>query len=232
MDIQFPFPVHDMFIDPCNAENDGKGNYVYITPQYVVAHEVACPADVPAPNFIKNANIPNAPANFHEIVDVNGVYRALPVEKGRCALGWHCLYHGNRCSFGIEMAHYTNRDDFMKAYQIYCARHAYWLLVNGWDISHLKTHQEMNGMFPQDHGDHTDPVGYFASFGISIQQFKSDVQQWMQKLKPKEEYKMTVEDANKIIAILGGIYNAGLDKDEVHRLANELRKASNQPVQN
>jgi hypothetical protein len=182
--ITFPFPVYDMFIDPNNAENDGRGNYVFITPKYQVAHEVAAPANTPAVNFIKNANRPDAPANFHEIVDVNGVYRALPIEKGKCAFGWHALHHANMESFGIEMAHYTNEADFRKAYDIYCARHAYWLLVNDWDISHLKTHHEVTIMYENlDHGDHTDPDNYFQSYGISPAQFKQDVEKWMQKLQ-------------------------------------------------
>ncbi|MBS4065733.1 MAG: glycoside hydrolase family 25 protein [Chitinophagaceae bacterium] len=48
------------------------------------------------------------------------------------------------------------------------------------------------------------------------------------------EYKMTPEDANKIItAFLGPIYNFVTDpkeKEECNRLANELRKASGQPT--
>ncbi len=43
-------------------------------------------------------------------------------------------------------------------------------------------------------------------------------------------YSLTTEDADKLIAILQGIYQAGLDPQEAHRLANELRKASGQPT--
>lgn len=45
---------------------------------------------------------------------------------------------------------------------------------------------------------------------------------------------MSVEDANKIIAFLSAAYMATEDpqaRDEFHRLANELRKASGQPMQ-
>lgn len=48
------------------------------------------------------------------------------------------------------------------------------------------------------------------------------------------DYEMKVEDANRIISLLGGAYGATADKeakDEYHRLANELRKASGQQVQ-
>lgn len=46
--------------------------------------------------------------------------------------------------------------------------------------------------------------------------------------------KMTPEDANKIIKLLGGAFGVTNDKEaqaEIHRLANELRKASGQPIQ-
>ncbi|NOV03564.1 N-acetylmuramoyl-L-alanine amidase [Paenibacillus sp. LMG 31457] len=45
---------------------------------------------------------------------------------------------------------------------------------------------------------------------------------------------MSVEDANKIIAFLSAAYMATDDpqaREEFHRLANELRKASGQPLQ-
>lgn len=47
----------------------------------------------------------------------------------------------------------------------------------------------------------------------------------------REDYLMKPEDANKIISVLGAFYNLIIeqkDKDELHRLANELRKASGQ----
>lgn len=51
----------------------------------------------------------------------------------------------------------------------------------------------------------------------------------------EEEYMLIKEDANKIIAFLKAAYMAAGSKDsraEFHRLANELRKASGQPIDN
>jgi hypothetical protein len=45
---------------------------------------------------------------------------------------------------------------------------------------------------------------------------------------------MKAEDANKLIAILSAIWNLlpnTESKDEIHRLANELRIASGQPTE-
>lgn len=51
----------------------------------------------------------------------------------------------------------------------------------------------------------------------------------------KEEIKVNITDANNIIKILSAMYDivkTQEDKDEVHRLANELRKASGQAMEN
>lgn len=50
----------------------------------------------------------------------------------------------------------------------------------------------------------------------------------------EEEAMLKVEDANKVIEVLGAVYAICVDqtsKDELHRLANELRKVSGQPEQ-
>lgn len=69
--------------------------------------------------------------------------------------------------------------------------------------------------------------------GIAKEWFLSQ----LKVVDPKEEYLMTPEDANKIIAVLGAIWqiadtieptNEG--QKEVGRLANELRKSSGQPI--
>ncbi|WP_391556976.1 N-acetylmuramoyl-L-alanine amidase [Robertmurraya sp.] len=56
----------------------------------------------------------------------------------------------------------------------------------------------------------------------------------MDRVKKEDEYEMTKEDANKIIALLGAGWHICKDKasqDEFKRLANEIRKASGQPLQ-
>jgi hypothetical protein len=51
---------------------------------------------------------------------------------------------------------------------------------------------------------------------------------WNTLTQAKEEYLMTPEDANKIIAFLKAGYGV-VASEEFRRLANELRKASGQP---
>jgi murein DD-endopeptidase MepM/ murein hydrolase activator NlpD len=56
---------------------------------------------------------------------------------------------------------------------------------------------------------------------------------YLQKYKGKSESKMSVEDANKIIKVLSDAYGATSDqkvKDQLHRLANVCRIASDQPI--
>lgn len=78
--------------------------------------------------------------------------------------------------------------------------------------------------------DHQDPIAYLQKFNITWTQHVANV---LAVYKEMEAYKMTAEDANKLIQILGAMYGITIrdeDKMEIHRLANELRKASNQPT--
>lgn len=55
---------------------------------------------------------------------------------------------------------------------------------------------------------------------------------WYRNSKEEAEYMMQAADTNKVIAFLAAVYEATTvqdARDEFHRLANELRKASRQP---
>jgi peptidoglycan L-alanyl-D-glutamate endopeptidase CwlK len=74
------------------------------------------------------------------------------------------------------------------------------------------------------------------TFGLTIASLKAGKRPpvvEIEKPKPvkKEDYKMQILDANKIIALLQQVYAISPSK-EVGRLADEVRKASNQPTQN
>jgi lysozyme len=59
-----------------------------------------------------------------------------------------------------------------------------------------------------------------------------DMNEYEGSVEDLNGYQMSPEDANKVISLLSGAYGATTDdeaKEEFHRLANELRKASGQP---
>lgn len=61
---------------------------------------------------------------------------------------------------------------------------------------------------------------------VDMNEYKGSVEELINKINPN--------DANKIITFLSaahGLLSTDADKEEVHRLANELRKVSGQPVQ-
>lgn len=63
---------------------------------------------------------------------------------------------------------------------------------------------------------------------ILFDKFKQDVAAAM-----KGEYEMSAEDAKKIIGFLQGYWKTATEKevrDEIHRLANEIRKSANLPI--
>lgn len=137
----------------------------------------------------------------------------------------------------VELCQTTDKDKFWSSYRRYVWLIAYLLKQrnlgvvpaspngNGTLWSHKQVSQWLGGT------DHVDPVGYLEGWGITWGRFVADVQIEYDRL---EGCTMTEADANKIIRLLGGIWQMGFSgetKEEIHRLANELRKASGQPVQ-
>jgi N-acetylmuramoyl-L-alanine amidase CwlA len=81
---------------------------------------------------------------------------------------------------------------------------------------------------------HTDPVGYLKQWGNTWDDVIERVRKYYDAIMKGDGYQMKPEDANKLITVLSAIW--GLlpnteSKEEIHRLANELRKASGQPTE-
>lgn len=74
---------------------------------------------------------------------------------------------------------------------------------------------------------------HFQIKGYTLADLKAGKRPSVPSVKKEEDYVMKKEDADKLIALMGAMWNfaeSKQDKDEAHRLANELRKASGQKV--
>ncbi|MDR6883005.1 DUF1906 domain-containing protein [Bacillus sp. 3255] len=68
--------------------------------------------------------------------------------------------------------------------------------------------------------------------GVDLNEGYEGLGSWNALRVEEEELMLNKEDANKVIGVLSAVYGLCVDqasKDEVHRLANELRKVSGQP---
>jgi flagellum-specific peptidoglycan hydrolase FlgJ len=176
-----------------------------------------------------------------------GVLASITIAQAALESGWGAAAPGNNL-FGIkgtgqefttqeyENGHFVTVTDGFRVYDSWegsVIDHGDFLVQNGrYDQAGFFdrcTEKDYIGAAQslQNAGYATDPkyaaklVGIIQNWGLAQYDVESDIEE--------VEIDMAVEDANKLIELLRGMYNAGLAKEEAHRLCNVLRKASGQP---
>lgn len=159
----------------------------------------------------------NRTASYHYVVDAVNVIEVIPPNE--------VAYHagdsfGNRTSIGVEICE-SNYDKSLANAAKFVAK---LLHDRGWEVDRLRRHYDWSGKIcPRLMYDNGKWTGWHN--------FKSMVQAELDDLR---RYKMSPEDANKIIKFLGVAWELAKDdasRKEFNRLANELRKASGQTPQ-
>lgn len=146
----------------------------YISPSYLVIHETADPGATADNLMAYWRNNPNAYV-VHYTMDLDGdtVYHAMADNRK----AWH-VGNGNAYTVGIELCHATNKSDFNKQWNEAVKWAGDYLHKNGCGIDRLLCHNDCRLKWGGT--DHTDPLGYFESYGKSWSQFKAAVQSYMQ----------------------------------------------------
>ena len=157
----------------------------------LMIHSVGCPQPK-ASAFINNWNKPEAKACVHAIVEPGGnVYQTLPWNHR----GWHCGGDGNNTHIGVEMtepatirytggANWTETGDgsntrehvlatYQNAVELFaylCLQYGLNPLADGVVISHSEGHKR--GLA----SNHGDVEHLWSKFGLSMAQFRRDIQ--------------------------------------------------------
>ncbi|MDI3341841.1 MAG: N-acetylmuramoyl-L-alanine amidase [Sphaerobacter sp.] len=114
-------------------------------------------------------------ANAHLIADWTEVVECVPWEPGKCEKAWHAGEPANSRFIGIELCQSRDKAKADAAYRNWVAAAATVLRAYGWpaDRDHVWTHrrvsQELGGT------THTDPDGYLAEIGKSVDQAIDDI---------------------------------------------------------
>lgn len=144
--------------------NDGHG---YLDPQYIFIHETANPG---------------ATAKNHRDLYSRGYAYAVHYVSDWTGDVYHCMYdnrlawavgNGNPYGVSLEICHATNETDFQKAWDTAVEFVEWYLNERGWSIDNVMSHDECRRKWGGT--DHTDPLGYFGSFGKTWEDFKSDI---------------------------------------------------------
>ncbi|MGO4345552.1 N-acetylmuramoyl-L-alanine amidase family protein [Paenibacillus sp. MCAF9] len=166
----------------------------------------------------------NRTASYHIVVDEHGAIECLPLNEN----AWHAgdgsgVASGNRTSIGMELCESGN---YAKTLNNAVELVAAMLKERGWQVDRLRRHYDWSGKI-------CPRKMYNGGKWSGWNMFKERVAARLQSIK-EEENMMKPADANKIIAFLSAAHGLAQDKasrDEAHRLANELRKASGQKEQ-
>ena len=133
---------------------------------HLVIHETATPG-APAANLMRYwANNPDY--MVHYVCDWNGAWQCINLDR----LSWH-VGNANGWTVGIEICHATNRADFERGWDIAVEFAAQFLKERGWGTGRMVSHDYCRRVWGGT--DHTDPIGYFAEYGRTWNDFVAAV---------------------------------------------------------
>ena len=145
----------------------------YITPSYLVVHETANPG-ASAANHVKLWSRGYSYACQYVMeLDGSTVYHTMADNRKSWSVG-----RGNSYVVSIELAHATNAEDFYSQYSQAAMWSANYLKSRGWGIDRLLSHNDCRLRWGGT--DHTDPIGYFKTYGRTWADFKALVAKYMQ----------------------------------------------------
>lgn len=117
-----------------------------MTPEFVVIHNTA--NDASALNEIKYMQSNDKEVSFHYAVDDNEAVQGVPLNRNAWHAGDGGNGKGNRKGIAIEICYSKSGGDrFTKAEQNAAELTATLLTKYGWDISHVKKHQDFSGKY-------------------------------------------------------------------------------------
>ncbi|MFC0215864.1 N-acetylmuramoyl-L-alanine amidase family protein [Paenibacillus chartarius] len=201
----------------------------------VVMHQTANPNDTARSERAYEARTFQN-AFVHEFIDPNEIIQVANPDY----LAYGAGPNANPRFIHLELCSNKTAEQFARSFDAWCQRAAYYLALRGLGVttarpdgsgtlwSHYEVTRYLGGT------THSDPIDYIKSWGKSWQDVVNTVQYHYDAIIGGADTMpvMSVEDANKLIAFLSAAYFATdvpAAREEFHRLANALRRASGQP---
>lgn len=187
---------------------------------YLVIHETVSKADARRQLAHINQN-DNLQANAHAFIDWQEVLLTLPTDE----MAWAVGQPANRFTYDIVLCHAGNRVHFERQWSIATQYAAKWCRDLGREpASFIRSHHEIALDFGGT--DHTDPDGYFAQFGKTMNDFRAEVARLL-GVPYQQKPAFSDDAAIKVIANLQALHQACGDPDvqkAAHFAAECLRK--------
>ena len=192
----------------------------YLNADYICIHETANPGATALNhvNYWRN----NPTYAVHYVADwTPSIYHCVPNDR----LCWQ-VGNGNGRVIGIELCHAQNKNDFNAVWNNGVEWAAWILKQKGWGVDKLISHDDARRWWGGT--DHTDPIGYFAAYGKTFNDFKNDVN----KLLVKGGIDMTREELRQIATEVWSYWNKKVENrgDAYLILRDTNTKAANMPL--
>ncbi|MFL0245917.1 peptidoglycan recognition protein family protein [Candidatus Clostridium stratigraminis] len=119
-------------------------------------------------------------ASAHAFVDKNSITQTIPWDEQ----SWHAGPSANTSFIGIELCHYDDAEGFKevwtRAVWLFAYIHVY--IIKRFPITkfNLMSHAEVSEKWHET--NHTDPVSYFGKFGKTVEDFRNEVQNEIDKM--------------------------------------------------
>lgn len=161
----------------------------------IVLHETGT-LNATADNEFNYFNNNSVSASAHFFIDNISIINTVPISE----IAWHAGKTANHNYLSVELCHFNDSAKFSVIYQ-----KAVWLFANLFinklgittiTKDNLMSHAEVSAKWHET--DHVDPVSYFAQFGKTVDEFRNDVQNEINK-----QIKGDVLDMNKIVLYCG-----------------------------
>ena len=149
--------------------NQGHGS---LNPDYLVIHETANPGASAYNHYQLYSRGYSYAVQYVMELDGSVVYHTMADNRKAWAAG-----NGNSRCVNIELAHATNRADFDKQWNEAVKWAGDYLNKRGWGIDRMISHNDARLRWGGS--DHTDPLGYFMTYGKSWNMFKAAVRDYM-----------------------------------------------------
>jgi N-acetylmuramoyl-L-alanine amidase CwlA len=226
----YPVNIHWIPGLPEKPYRAGVGLY-----EGVVMHQTATPGDTAARQRAYESRHFNE-AFVHEFIDPTQILQVA----NPAYLAYGAGQFANKRFIHLELCSARTREQFEQSFDMWCQRAAVHLAARKLGVSNAKPNGSgtLWGHFQVSEylggTNHTDPVDYLIQWGKTWDSVLERVLKHYESISNGDEYIMKAEDANKLIAILSAIWSLlpnTESRDEIHRLANELRIASGQPTE-
>ena len=145
-----------------------------LNPIGIVVHETATPGAT-AEREYQYFNSADRGASAHAFVDWEDVIQTIPYDE----VAWHAGPTANSRYIGIELCRPSGHDPekFGRVWNNAVSLFADLFRENGFGevtVDNLLSHAEVSSRWRES--DHTDPVGYFAEYGKTVNEFRDAVQ--------------------------------------------------------